>query len=111
LARSFDGGPVFRRKLLVTLPYEKVCPNTSIKQPKFLWKCNSIIQMVLQDNQPVTGPHGNNERSENGLQLQEFMSINNLVSTATFFKKNNHNAWSWQGNGENEKQMDHIITK
>jgi hypothetical protein len=39
------------------------------------------------------------------------MSINNLVSTATFFKKNNHSTWSWQGIGENEKQIDHIITK
>jgi hypothetical protein len=64
-----------------------------------------------QDNQPVTGKYGNDQKSENGMQLREFMEINKLTSTATHFQKANHNTWSWQGNGTNEKQIDHIMTK
>jgi Endonuclease-reverse transcriptase len=64
-----------------------------------------------QDNQPVTGKYGNEETSTNGKQLIEFMTINNLISTATFFQKENHNTWSWQGNGLKELQIDHILIK
>jgi hypothetical protein len=39
------------------------------------------------DNQPVTGKHGNTGKSENGMILIEFMIMNKLVATTTFFKK------------------------
>jgi hypothetical protein len=64
-----------------------------------------------QDNQPVTGKYKNKERSKNGMQLREFMALNNLTSSATHFQTANHNTWSWQGNGTNKKQINHIITK
>jgi Reverse transcriptase (RNA-dependent DNA polymerase)/Endonuclease-reverse transcriptase len=63
------------------------------------------------DNQPVTGKHGNTEKSENGMILIEFMLMNKLVATTTFFEKPNHNTWSWNGNGTNEHQIDHILMK
>ena len=37
--------------------------------------------------------------------------MNKLISCATFFEKSNHNTWSWAGNLENPKQLDHIVTR
>ena len=37
--------------------------------------------------------------------------MNKLISSATFFEKSNHNTWSWAGNLENPKQLDHIVTR
>jgi hypothetical protein len=41
--------------------------------------------------------------------LKEFMTINKIIATSTFFEKSNHNTWSWQGNAQTEHQIDHIL--
>ena len=37
--------------------------------------------------------------------------MNNLCSASTFFQKNNYNTYSWCGNEENPKQIDHIFIR
>ena len=74
---------------------------------------NNINDNDINDNDinGTTGTFGNPYRNDRGETLRTFLIMNNLCSTSTFFKKNNYNTYSWCGNEENPKQIDHIFIR
>jgi exonuclease III len=59
-------------------------------------------------NSPV-GRHGNPHRNDSGEKLRDFMNLHGLCSIATFFEKRCHNTWSFNGDGPQQYQIDHIL--
>jgi hypothetical protein len=57
------------------------------------------------------GRHGNSHRNDSGDKLRDFMNRHELCSIATFFEKQRHNTWSFNGDGERLYQIDHILAK
>ena len=63
------------------------------------------------ENDKITGQCDNRYRSDRGERLGNFLGLNKLVATATYFEKKDHNAWSFPEIGDNERQIDRIVIK
>jgi hypothetical protein len=57
------------------------------------------------------GRHGNSHHNDNGDKLRDFMYPHKLCSIFTFFEKQCHNTWSFNGDGSRSFQIDHILGK
>ena len=66
---------------------------------------------IDDDNEGITGGFGNSYRNDRGETLRVFLAMKNLCSASTFFQKNNYDTYSWCGNEENPKQIDHIFIR
>jgi hypothetical protein len=62
-------------------------------------------------NSPV-GRNGNPHRNNSGNKLRDFMKLHGMCSIATFFEKQCHDTWSFNGDGARlMHQIDHILVK
>jgi exonuclease III len=61
-------------------------------------------------NSPV-GCQGNPHRNESGNKLRDFMNLHGLCSIATFFEKQCHDTWSFNGDGTRPFQIDHFLAR
>jgi hypothetical protein len=61
-------------------------------------------------NSPV-GHNGNAHKNDSGDKLRDFMLHHGLCSIVTFFEKQCHITWSFNGDGARSYQIDHILAK
>lgn len=57
------------------------------------------------------GPYGNPHYNDRGSIIRDLLEDLDLCSVSTFFRKNNHDTWSFNGDDQRAFQIDHILTE
>ena len=70
--------------------------------------CNASIGINPTNEESVVGQYGLKHTNHSGRRLKNFLAVNNLCSTSTYFKKKNYGTWA-HPRSKNLHQLDHIF--
>ena len=70
--------------------------------------CNASIGINPTNEESVVGQYGLKHTNHSGRRLKNFLAVNNLCSTTTYFKKKNYGTWA-HPRSKNLHQLDHIF--